>query len=389
MRTRIEQVIVCAPPHHWGKWPVSEDEDFDAIRAERRVDTYQRGDVTLEVVSRYYPIYSAYPRSGDKRLPPGQGFQWINNTVLPSERVLVQMLADLQELSRECRVLVWEHTHHCFPPVAEHLPKLFPLKVITFADDCPGSSDIKTFPVCRWFDALYFQMYIFDDEKGSLTAAEYYRRGLPYCRFSPSTVSAGLEAQMQDGGWTVETKIGEIIGCRPFPIDLIFCGAWGAGRRRALLEGLAARKEQSRLAIRMFGVDLPDGTLEPRDPPHPKGLAYPLAEKYRDALMGLNVPVSSIFNCRLMDLWMTGTVQVLHDRHRELEAFGFLPDRHYLPFDGTPDDLLRVVEEAAKNRGHLGTIATNAWRQAQDFMKFHGRKQAFTDIYFDHLARLV
>jgi hypothetical protein len=163
---KIKQLNVIHDPA-WGKWPDTNDDDYSdvlAIRGNRLVDG-------IEVETRIYPAYMAFATAGNKQLPID--YQWIDNTKLPGQAVLEQQIEDLKQYGAGCDVIFWDHAKNCYPPVAEYIPQLFKLAILPFADDCPGSSEIKTFPVARYFDALFYQMKVWDFATGERTADKY------------------------------------------------------------------------------------------------------------------------------------------------------------------------------------------------------------------------
>lgn len=391
MPTKIVEVdqVIATHRHEWRKWPDTADDDYASVFAERSQWVFRRDDVELRVNNRFYPVYSAYPRSGDKRLPIR--FPVIDNLYPPSEAVLAQQRNDLKALSAKCTILLWEHTHQCFPAVACDLPTLFPtLRTIQFGDDCPGSSDVKTFPVAAYFNALCYSMFVWNAETGSLTADEYQRRGLAYTRFCPSGMSAGLTEGLRDLKHDLAQKQALVRVGWADP-HLGFVGFSGAGERAVLMQHLKhahGQQKQLGLSLRLYGMGMPDGILEPRDPPHPKGLGYPMAPLYHTALSSVNVPISSLFNCRLADLFLAGVVQFVRDRWGELPRMGFVEGEHYLGFDGTADDLLRKVESLRQRPEEAAALIGRAHAKAVDFWRENSWSAAFGDIYFKHLVGL-
>ena len=199
--TRVVEVeqVIATHRHEWRKWPDTDDRDYSSVLAERSTWTFKRGDVELRVRNRFYPVYSSYIAAGDLTLPIR--FPVINNLSPPSQAVLEQQRKDLAAYSAAgCSSILWEHCHQCFPEVVYDLPSLFKLRTIMFGDDCPGSSDVKTFPVAASFNAIYYSMYIWNPDNGALTGEEYRRRGVAYQRFAPSAMSVGLADGLAESG---------------------------------------------------------------------------------------------------------------------------------------------------------------------------------------------
>lgn len=384
----IEQVI-ATHRHDWKKWPDTDDRDYGPVLAERWTSSFRRDDTIIRVHNRFYPVYSAYVRAGDETLPIR--FPVINNLSPPGPAVLEQQRRDLRLVAQECKAILWEHAHQCFPEVVFEMPSLFSLRALSHGDDCPGSSDVKTFPVASYFNALIYSMYVWNNESGALTADEYARRGLGYARFCPNVMSAGLQAGLDEVGFSIDKKqammrAGE---CDP---TLAFVGFTGGGERAQMFRHLGAahaRQQQLGLSIRLHGIGMPDGPLEPRDPPHPRGLGYPMAALYSNAFASPNMAISSLFNCRLADLWFAGVVQLVRDRWGELGRMGFVDGEHYLGFDGTADSLLAQLERIRARPTEAAALVGRAYAQAMQFWRANSWEAAYTDIYFRYVDGLL
>lgn len=399
----VEQVI-ATHRHEWGKWPDTEDRDYSAFWGKkgphRGTWYFHRGDTEIRVHFRLFPVYACYldvrPDWKREELCYPEWFPCINNTIWPPTEVMLAQLARLRQMSRDgAQMILWEHCHQCHPPVAQHLPALFPLgRTIVFGDDCPGSSDVKTFPVCEYFSAVVHTMLIYDFRDGRYTADEYKKRGVARTYFFPSGMSAGLQAGLKDHGFEIAGKLAHLRQGTALPIDLLFVGfltdpqSW---RGRFLTELVRRRQDFAGLALRLHGIGMPDGVLEPRDPPHPQGMAYPMAPLFAQSRFGLNVPVSSICNCRLWDNFMTGTVQCLYDPWKELQHLGFSPWEHYLPFGNedpvhSVDWLHDTLASYRPRKERLALIAKAAYDKASEVQGRMNWTTAFTKLYFDHLA---
>lgn len=384
----LEQVI-ATHRHEWKKWPDTQDRDYGPVLDERWSWSFLRGDTLIRVHNRFYPVYSAYLRAGDESLPIR--FPVINNLSPPSPAVLEQQRQDLRAVAKDCKAVLWEHAHQCFPEVAWELPGLFDLRALSHGDDCPGSSDVKTFPVASYFNALIYSMFVWNNESGALTADEYRRRGLGYARFCPNVMSAGLQAGLDELDFSIDRKQAMIRAgeCDP---ALAFVGFTGGGERAQMFRHLGAahaRQQQLGLSIRLHGIGMPDGPLEPRDPPHPRGLGYPMAGLYANALSSPNMAISSLFNCRLADLWFAGVVQVVRDRWGELAKMGFADGEHFVGFDGTSDDLLAKVESMRARPAAAAEMVGCAYDKAREFWRDNSWEEAYTDVYFRYVDGLL
>jgi len=378
----INQVI-ATHRHEWRKWPDTDDRDYTSVLDERWTWTFQRGDTTILVQNRFYPVYSAYLAAGDENLPIR--FPVINNLTPPSPAVLEEQRRALVSLLIDCNAILWEHAHQCFPEVVFSLPpQAFNFRILSHGDDCPGSSDIKTFPVASFFNALCHSMFVWNNDTGALTADEYRNRGVEYTRFCPNVMSAGLPAGLAEAGFSIAAKQ-DLIRSEAATPDMAFVGFTGNGERAQLFRDLRlahARQEQHGVSMKLYGaVGMPDGVLEPRDPPHPKGLGYPMASLYAGAFSSLNIAISSLFNCRLADLWFSGVVQFVRDRWGELAKNGFVDGEHYISFDGTAYDLLTKVRELKTKPKEAAEMIGRAYTKAEQFWADNSWQAAYTDIY--------
>ena len=385
----VEQVLVTHR-HAWRKWPDTDDGDYSSVLAERRPSRYDLGGgVFLNVTERTLPAYLGHVRAGHRVLPDGVPFPWINNTRPPASAVLDAQRAALAEAAAECRVLVWDHAHQCFPDVAAGLPAWFRLSILMHADDCPGSSELKTFPVAPYFDALYHQMLVWDDRTGVRVADKYKALGTKRTYFLPMGPSAGLEAGLTALGADVREKAARVASGALAP-SLVFVGfaPRDASRRAAeLAAAFDARRDLGIAGItsKFHGVGCSDGQLPGRAGPEPGRALAPL---YHGATFGLNAPVSSIFNSRLMDLWISGVAQVVHDVHGELAELGFLPGQHFIAYDGSTASLRAELRRWTKDRAGLAALVLRAHSKAREFLAANTPTTSFARIYRDHADRL-
>lgn len=389
MRTLETQQLVVTERPAWNKWPSTADSDFSSVLDTRWTERYlsMDGDTELLVHNRLYPIYSTYQATG---APLNVPYPQINNTVLPDQHVLDRQLEDLQRFSRDCQVVKWEHAYQCFPSVAKHLPELFKLSILVFGDDCPGSSDLKSFPIAGYFDVLWHMMFVWNYDTGERTDIKYKSLGVKYCKFTPCANADGLLTWVNETGFDVATKIAATSERLANP-SLVFVGSIGQSNmsRRAFFHELAGfARQQLPVAgwrTRLYGCGMPDGFLEPQQHPHGKG--YIVAPIYVDATFGVNFAESSIFNTRLLDLWTMGVAQLVHDPHNELAVNGIHANEHYISYDGTCTDLLRQLEWWRARPAELAALLIRAEQKGRDFTAQH--TNPFRDIYFDHLDRLV
>ena len=385
---RIQQVI-ATHRHEWHRWPDTDNTDYGDILAWRGEWRFA-GDPEIVVENRYLPVFKAYLDADDRRLVVQ--FPWINNTVLPSPEVMAAQIAALEKASLSCQSIYWEHCHQCQPPVAEHIHRLFRMAAFNFADDMPGSSEVKTFPVAHNFDVAMLGMFVFDFATGQLTAPEYLRRGVSKTYHIPCGTTTGLTQYLDETGFTVGKKALRIADGRSLPVDFAWVGmANGYPWRKDLMEQMNAHG-LGELVARLHGVGMRDGQLGSRKPygEDATDLGREPAALYVDSLCGANIQQGSVFNCRLVDLWRCGVIQIIHDRHGELQHYGIHAGRHYVSFDGTYRDLCTKATEIENadidwqvNRMIDGVEAANRLAARASWTVMHDR------MYRDHLGRFA
>ena len=387
MRTvHVEQVWVTHWPS-WGKWPNTEDRDYSSVLALRSTWSICRGEDVVEITSRFSPAYLPYILAGESRAVP-PAWPYIDNTKLPSRRVLDVQRDELRRLAAECHICYWDHAWQCFPPVAADVLPRFGLSILMHADDCPGSSEIKTFPVARWFNVLIHAMNIFDFNTGTLVADEYGKRGLADCRWIPNGMTEGTPNWIAESRHTVEAQLFRL-RAGSLPLDLVWAGdRCGRARRGVLLAGAETALGRAGIPCRLHGQGMRDGILMPAPSAVPAGRTC--APVYVQAKMGLNVPLSSIWNCRVADLMFLGVPMVAWDPWGELAAKGFLPGEHWIPFDGTPDGLVRTVLDWRGRGDDLARVARAAHDRVGPFTQGGtGSTNAYNDVILERFIEGV
>jgi hypothetical protein len=369
----------------WNKWPDSQDTGYSTIEKEF---SYQLGsDITVQEV--IYPAYAAYAHSGILQLHPGCATPGdINNLLLPDARVIAQQLDDLKRLAETRDVICWIHSTQCFKPVADALPALFKLRILDFGDDCPGSSERKTFPVAHGFNAYLARMLTWNYETGERTQHKYAQLGLKHFYHHRGGPLDWLTVEWAKRQLSVEQKWQAILdGAAQNLVDLNFVGCIGRMNpvRYAFMTELNARAASSGLRCALHGKEMRDGLLQPS---YEAGIyaAKSVVELYTRSLFGVNFPASSLFNGRLFDLPLTGVIQVLYDKNNELATYGMLPHMHYLPFDGTVEGLFRTVHEAKRDLVALSTMASRAEQKAKELISTCAREHRLTACLQDWLA---
>ena len=382
MSRDIKQVTVtdqCS----WGKWPHTRDTNFSRVLTQRTTFMARHGNDTYAVENRFLPAYAPYATLGFSYRHPA--FPNIDNTQLPPQRIMDAQLAMLQALSKECEVIVWDHAVQCFPSVAQHLKELFKLSILIFADDCPGSSEIKTFPVAKYFNAYYHCMGVWSFAGGEDVGEMYRKLGVERCYFKACNPTCMLPERMVEQGFDPDEKIAAIARGELPPVDLAFVGmASGNSWRRELLHDVFLNKPAN-VTARFHGVGCPQDVIGQRSPVEEVSRA--LVGLYRDTLFGINPQQSSLFNTRLMDLWYGGVGQFIYDPHGELRARGFRQGEHYLPYNGSAADLYQKIAYWKARPEALAVVLHQAREAALTFsMRTNAVHTVFGQIYHDYLG---
>lgn len=387
MQIVVQGVDIGAEPS-FPLWPYNDNVDLASYNDIVEEQVYRRGDVEILVRSRRYWAYSPYIELGANRadlpMPPG----YVHALNAPRQEILDRMLADLEARSREgAKTVLWRHSYQCYPAVAQHLKRLFRLSILKFGDDCPGGTEVKTFPVAPYFDALLYNMLV-RTYGGRDTAEEYREHGLPYAKFIP--IGMGCAAQYVERNPDAFDRKLAMIRAGSCPIGLVYLGARVGSafpHRRDFQTELNARAgelDREGITTRLMGYGpMRDGVLTPEH--YQPGCGLATGDLYHRSLFTVNVAASSIFNARLFECAELGAVQIIHDHNLELARFGFIPGEHYIPFDQTVTGLLQTVRAWRPRREETARIAL----QARDaFRSFLARQDPMGDTYFDHVERL-
>lgn len=367
------------------KWPTTGNKDFSGTRESlQSTCQYTLNGETVEVQTYYFPLYSIYVANGWK-LEPGLEIGNPNNLLEPDPAVLQQLRLQLTAFGNCYDIILWPHALLCYPYVGDLIRK-FKLSIMTFGDDCPGSSEQKSFPVCRFFDAIVHRMLIWDYASGVRSETKYKEHGAKRCYHDLGGPDPSLHSWIGEGNLDLPMKLRRMSHFQ-LPIDLIWIGCigWMNPERSAFLTELNRRAAEWQGAGKtvLYGKDMRDGIVGSQGRGTDGIWTGPL---YRDSLFGLNYPASSIFNGRFFDLPLTGTIQVLHDRNDELKTVGMLPEEHYLSFDGTVDNLFSVMARA-KARSDLAGLGLRAHEKALELLE---QNSLLTQrILADHAEQLL
>lgn len=387
----------------WKKWPETEDFDYTPITeasTSRVVDGFtptlprsggRRSSpptpLRIKLTEKVYPIYHAYAKAGCRDIPGDRHPLDINNFDPPPQEVLEQMVRDLEHFGKGCQAVIWNYAVQCFPFVTQHLKRIFNFSTLLFRDDCPGSSEHKTWMVAGDFNLVQHQMYVWNYETGQLTSDEYEARGTEYTQcISPPGTSLGIEPYIAKEGFDAGAKVQSILD-GTVPTGLVYVGNSGYPNpiRREFIAQLNKRSEELEplgLTSKLWGKGMRDGVLGERLSLAGDGSYF--AEEYVNALFTINYPVSSVFNARLLDSWRLGVIQLIPDRHDELPAFGFKNGTHFIKFDGTFKGFIETLWEWKDQKGRLANIARAGFLAHDQHLKASTEDQFF----FDHALRI-
>jgi hypothetical protein len=348
---KVFDIVVLHDPKMWGKWPGSNDMNyrpiFDIVGESGRA---WAPDIVLRM--RYGPVYAPRAWAGHTEPRP---IPWdINNQQNAPTGVASGMLYMLRELSKRSTVLLWPDARECYPDIAREIPPLFPVRILTHADDCVWSSPLRTLPVCAHFTHLIHWMRIYDQSTGELVKNVYARHGIPadHCYHGAYGNRSGVEAAIADHAFDPNNY------ARKVEHDLMFVGAAGLpGFRTDWLARLNQIAWPRPRAV-LHGIGMRDGFLLPTD--HPKGVGYPVFDLMQRSFATVNIGLSSIFNNRLWDAWRMGVLQFCVDPHNELPAQGFEPGTHYVCVT-TPEELLAGVEAWKRDPAKVARVVRDAY----------------------------
>ncbi len=373
----------------WKRWPNTDNTDYSAI-TDPVTSRLLRKDVRLH--TRTYPAHLPFIRCGIKRLKHKQ-FDWqIDVRRPPPEAVLLQQMKDLKQYSQTCSIIRWRHGYECHRPVSSQLPHMFPLRIFEFGDDCPGSSEYKSFPHVPYFNVLLHNMYIWEYQTGQRTAEKYRSLGMPYTKFGMVGLSSGTSLYQKRSRFAIRDKADRVRSGVEFPLGLAVFSSSGRNnpQRVSFLRELYDRRDELHalgIPTALHGPNWGDGLIEPYRTPEGDGLV--VSEYYNNTLVGPNYPMSSLFNTRLFDLWLLGVGQLIYDKNSELADFGLQPGVHYIPFDGTVDDCIGEAKRWTRDRAALANVLLHADKAARKLLEEHLHHNALSQTYLDNLHLLT
>lgn len=364
----------------WHKWPDMQDTDYTEILERRWVERVRIGKDIIDLENRYYPVFAAQASTGNLSLPvvyPG-----IDNTKQLPQSVKAAQIKLLRKVCQGADYIMWDHGRQCYPWLARLLPKLAAVRLLFNADDCELSSPIRTFPVCKHFNAYMHWMDVYDPTTGQRVREVYAQHGLRNTYHGGSGCTSGLQHTLNSMSLDPQDKADRIEqGLQP-DIDLVYLGANNVpGDRRIFLDEIIAQRTSiANLNYRLHGEGMPDGFFEDTTEPGKTRIA----DLYWMSLAGINIAHSSLFNMRLWDLWMCGVVQILHDRWGELERAGFYPGVHYLEAE-TPEQIPELLRFLKRDSKTTATIIRAAHKRATEYLASHCAQGTMHRIYAQQL----
>lgn len=366
----VEAVIVGYLP--WEKkWPDSSDTDYNSVLGKRDSIEYNVDGETVKVIVRWYPVFRAYAMAG---VSPPLHHPYINNSINPPQSVMDAMHYDLMCIANDgCKLLFWEHAYQCYPPVAQFLKGMFAHSVLIHCDDAPGSTEIKTLPIARFFDSaivgniiwnasgektkdLYRRMGINDTHYLALSTTGGFMEGLAEQIGLPKKAEEGIGiAPLRHGFGGARTGyagVGEKPGIDldrridqirrgAYSNDVVFVGGcMGPHRAKFNTAESAACLASAGIRNRILGIGMRDGPLMPRDP---ATLGRTVAKLYLDSFAALNIQFIGLMGTRPFDAWASGTLLVQWDPVGELADLGVVAGIHYAAYDGTIPGLISTI----------------------------------------------
>ena len=383
-------VLVVEHSPEWKKWPDTEDEDYTSVHEGAWTNVHEQGDIRIVVNSHYYPIYEAFSKTGHS-LSEGVHPLAINNLRIPPSKVIDQIIADLHFYGKDCQILSWPHLRHCYAPVAGKIKEIFNFAVFCFCDDCPQSSEYKSFPAAHGFDVGQYQMYIWDYTTGVLTGDRYKEFNLANPVFSPPRGGTSYFSQyLAEDGFTEEKRLHDIRE-GALPVGLVYVGANGYPNplRCTFLDLLNEHDDEIEdllsKPLRLWGYRMRDGVLGERNVP--VGDGFFVAPEYNRSLFTINYPVSSLFNARLLDCWEAGVIQLIPDIHNELDTIKARDGEHFIKFDGSFDDMREKLAIWKDRPLRLANIAAAGFKKAREVKQMGNLIQ--NDFYFSFLKQIL
>jgi hypothetical protein len=337
--TKVIEAVTIGYQPSWEKWPDTLDMGFDSVMAKRQDGHYTINGEPVTVRMRWYPVHRTYIGANIHVLPVQHPF--IVNTMPPPQPVLDWWVRDLEALAASGVTLVlWEHAYQCYPPVAQHLKRLFKHSILIHGDDCPGSTEIKTAPIAQYFDSVFHGNLIWT-APGEKTADLYHRLGVQDTHYLTLGPTGGFTPTLPGGApFDLDQRIQQLSEQR-YLHDVVFAGSMmGTYRQRYNEPEATALFNAAGLKVKLYGVGMRDGPLVPRIP---STIGKPVGQLYAAAFSTVNIQFIGLISTRSYDAWSSGTLLVQYDPVHELDPIGILPGVHYAHYDGTVQGLINTV----------------------------------------------
>lgn len=400
MPKTVQEVIVGYQPS-WRKWPDTQDTNYDSVLKERADTYYMVGSERVHVLRRLYPVHRAYVMAGVPRLPAPHPS--INNLCVPPQSVFDAMVYDLTCLANDgCGICVWEHAYQCYPAVAAHLKRLFVHSTLISADDAPGSTEIKTEPIARFFDSailgnltwcaagektsdLYKRMGVNETYYVALSCTGGFMEGVAAGASRYGGAQTGHDGPLPLAQLDIDKRIAQIRS-GAYAHDLVFVGvAMGQGRQLLNSPQAGALFAAAGLRTRIHGYGMRDGVLQPRSLTQP---GLPVAMLYLNSFAVVNARSVGLMGTRPFDVWASGTLLIQHDPVGELEYIGVKAGVHYAAYDGTIEGLIRTARYYQTHLDEAEAIIRAGHAIGKELPVKHSIPGAISSILEKNRARL-
>ncbi len=337
----VIEAVTLAYSSAWKKWPDTQDKCFDDILRIRQESTYRtRSGKDVTVRMRWFPVHLPFVSAGEMTLPTTHPY--INNLREPSPKVRGEFVRQILALAKDgCEICFWQNAWNCYPSVAQAVLPAFKHRVVMNGDDAPGSTEIRTSPVAKHFNAV-FHMNLIWNHNGERTADLYRRLGVSHTYYvSIGGTTSGLFASYDElMGFDLDKRIDSIRNGQ-YDYDLVFVGGL-MGPTRADMNRVecAAMFKHAGMRTLFHGIGMRDGILQPMSP---IDMARPVSSLYLRSFAVLNAPFVGLMGTRPFDVWAIGSLLLQHDAHGELAQIGVLPSVHYVEHNGTYADMIDKV----------------------------------------------
>lgn len=374
----MPKVIECARIGYFPEarcWPDTQRTDYSELLAWREEESYWIGEESVTLRFRKYPIHKGYVRAGLLATPLPHPY--INNLAMPDSSVLLAMLEELEGLSREgVQIIIWEHAHQCYPPVAMALKSFFAHSILWHGDDSPGTTEGRTAPIAAYFDSAFLFNVIWSLD-GELTADLYHRLGVEDTHYLALSCSGGLLKRLEELHFDFEEKLRQQRE-KMYDLDFVFAGGLSGPYRAALNAPEFSRVlERAGIRSKIIGVRMRDGEVLPRGAYTP---GYAITPLYLKAFANLNVGFIGLLATRAFDAWHIGNLLIQHSTTQELTHLGIHAGVHYADYDGTAEGLVECIRHYQANWSETEAILRAGRQIGIELPEKHNRIKALERV---------